>query len=241
MKSNQALHRDRNTDLFLDILFPLIFLLITLGIDYLVPFTTLTPLMGLAGLMVFSFRLKPGWMVFWGIIYAFLVCLIFLDIRFYKVMGFGGFSQDPVTPWVRSASFILGAWLCCFVSFSLLKLKRTNDSLILLMDEIKSPVITSDLNGDIVFKNRSFKKIFKENDFKGNYFDLLGKNSEQGNMIAKYLQFFDGTNRTEYLTLDIEGVRFKGSLKVLDVSLQRILMTILEPEVPDNQQKVSGG
>lgn len=220
-------------DWVLNVLIPVAYLFLTLGIDYSMPYSTITPLMGISGLMVFAFCLHPRWMIFWSIIYTVVVASIFLNPEIMAALnGNAKLSPDPVTPWLRTGSFALGATLSSILCVTMGKLVSAEKSLKELIEKIPTPIITSDINGDIVIANQTAEMMMKavEHEVSRNYFDIFPIEGHQGTLIASYLERFHEGQNAKPLHLDLGGVRYLGRTHLLKQSTPHVLMTILEKD-----------
>lgn len=218
------------SDVFGNIVIPFAYLAITLMVDYTMPYSTITPLMGISGLMVFSFRLKPSWMVFWAFVYALVVACIFLYPGFYGVMNSSRPVTDPVTPWLRTATFVLGAILSSVLCMTMARLTGSEKSLKELIGKLPIPVLTSDINGDILYANPAAQQLMGSvGELSGkNYFEIFPREGKQGALIAQYLRKFSRHHDGAPLELCLDGKTRFGNTHLLEGSRRSILLTILD-------------
>ena len=211
-------------------LIPAAYLLITLMIDSRLPFSTVTPLFGITGLMVFAFSLRPGWMSFWALAYSLIVGFIFLNPSFAQSYNQLQPPQDPLTPYLRTFTFALGALLSTLLCINIQKLTQIGKSLRELLERIPFPVITSDINGDIHYMNPEAQHLLGQGSeyLSLNYFNILSPQGHQGTLIAEYLKRFDGQDLELPLSISILGKPHLGEIHLLKETLPITAVTILK-------------
>ena len=222
--------RQNITPNWIQFLAPLAYLVITLVIDYLVPFTTFTPLLGISALMIFAFFFSPFWMIFWGAVYAVVVGIIFLNPLIYSLMNTPSHAADPVTPFLRTFTFLLGSIMSCILNLTINRLKKGEMELGELLSKIPSPIITSDSNGTIKYVNSAAEQVIgmsHDELHERNIFDLLTVPGHQGTLIADYLRRFDTLENMPPLKLQLWNTSYLGETQLLSASHPKRLMTIL--------------
>jgi PAS domain S-box-containing protein len=212
---------------------PFSYLLVVLLIDATTARSTITPLFGIIGLLVLSFCLTPRVMTFWAAIYSVTVVAIFMNPMLFHFLNREAPAGDGLTPLVRSATFVVGAiisTLFCRVQY---RLNQSNTGLIHMLEEIPSPVITSDQDGRIYFANRSAAVIagLSAKELHGMlFFDLFADKDRQGATIADYLRRFSSSHIEEPIFLKCRGTTYLGSTRMIDTSSPRLLMIVLSRE-----------
>jgi PAS domain-containing protein len=226
-------------DWILNLVIPLAYLVVTLSLDYSMPYSTITPLMAISGLMVFAFRLTPPWMIFWVAVYSVVVAFIFLAPGVYAAFS-GNLKTppDPVTPWLRTGTFVLGAILSSVLCATMARLVAGGKSMRELFEKLPIPIITSDINGDIIFANDAAELLMSESGqlLSRNYFDIFPAEDHQGTLIADYLARLSGEKSTvggeplneKPLVLMLGSIPLLGRTHLLKQSSPPLLMTILE-------------
>jgi PAS domain-containing protein len=211
-------------------LIPAAYLLITLMIDSRMPFSTVTPLFGITGLMVFAFSLRPRWMSFWALVYTLIVGFIFLNPSFVHSHHQLQSPQDQVTPYLQTITFALVATLATQLCINIQKLIRIGKSLRELLEKIPFPVITSDINGDIHYMNPEAQRLLGQGSeyLSLNYFNILSPPGHQGTLIAAYLRRFDGQDLETPFSISILGKPHLGEMHLLKETVPITAITILK-------------
>jgi len=220
-----------------NLVIPLVYLILVLVLDFFTPHSTITPLFAIIGLLVFSFGMAPGLMLFWACFYSLVVVSIFLDPSFFHLLNRESPAGDEFTGYVRSATFLVGATLAILLCIVQSRLKQSNLGLIQMLEKLPIPVITSDQDGKIHFANLRAASILglSSKDLEGkSYFDILADKDRQGATIAAYLRIFQSQSDNNETLLLKRGVKYyTGTTQLLTNLKQSLLMTILmESEAP---------
>jgi len=181
---------------------PMAYLLVVLLLDLEMSRTTVTPLFGIIGLLVFSFRLRPSVMAFWAAVYSVVVTLSFMNSYVFHLLNREAAPMDDLTPIVRSATFVAGAILSVLYCRLQDRLKLSNAGLTQMLEKVPVPVITSDQDGVIHFANEAAASVagLPSGELKGkSFFDLFADKNRQGATIADYLRRFSSPRVEEPL------------------------------------------
>jgi PAS domain-containing protein len=223
-------------DFFGDLLIPIIYLLLVLLLDRIVPRTTITPLFGLLGLMVMAFCLRPFWMMLWCLIYSIVVVSVFLDTAVAHVLNPDGMNQDTLTPLVRATTFFAGSVLAAMLNASLQRSREKSRDLQEIIRRMPIPMILSDIDGRIHFMNRAatgILEITEDEQASDSYFDLLSPSGAKGKTISDYLSRFEKQGVGRGLQLEFGGISYKGSTQRIKSTNPSLLITILERSNPE--------
>ena len=224
--------RTEQIDSVRNILFPALFLALTLWIDHKTPGVTVTPLFAGVAVLVMAFELQLAWMVFWTISYTACVLAVFL----LPVWGvFIGWYSPPVsmmTQYVRAFSFIATAVLGVSFCRTMTRQRGLNTELRMLLEKLPVPVITSDRNGVVKFMNNSMALLLGEarNTDQSTFFDLFSPPGRQGETISSYLSRFSLRHGTPSapIPVEIRGKPFLARTRLMESAVPPIMITVIE-------------
>jgi glucan phosphoethanolaminetransferase (alkaline phosphatase superfamily) len=178
-------------------------LLLWLAEYYVLPVTFLIPL----GLVVFlcylALRLKPSAIIFWTIAYMAFV-----------ILAAQIFVQPPPTnealrPFVRSVFVFAGGTTAVFLAINRLRMRKSNAALLKVISVLPSPVIVSDISGNIFLMNDASRRLLASriSRFSGlSFFSAFVAPAQQGREIEKYISYFERDDEGSYAaTLQTRG------------------------------------
>jgi len=215
----------------LEMILPLLYLTLILLVDSLTPFGTITPPFCVVGLLIMSYYIPPERTVFWAVIYSIVISAIFISPSLHQIFSDQPYPKDSATPVVRSATFVLAAYLASYLCFTLNKLRVMYSELQQILARIPLPVVTSDHNGKILYVNESAKHVLSIDEKKHeymSYFDLLAPPEYKGRTIAEYLARLERESPRKPMDLEIRGRKINGLTQVLSSTGSRVLLTVLE-------------
>ena len=210
-------------------LLPLFFIVAVVLGDMWIPFPTFTPVLASLALIVIASRCPPIPTILWAVLYSMMVSLIFLNPKVTMVTNWSPF-QDPVTPYLRCCQFYLVALLSIYLSFSITRMRISDREKTELLRMFKDPVITSDKRGKILYMNEAASRFFgfevNESQWRS-YFDLI--KVDEFDLSEEYFKLITGSGGHSLLStsLRISKNRVKGSLKILESTKRKIVVTIL--------------
>jgi PAS domain-containing protein len=210
-------------------LLPPSYLTLVLLIDYVIPSTTITPLFLAIGMMVMAYMMRPVRMISWSAIYVLVTCSIFLSPNLYKFFSGRIFPVDWIGLYFRSLVYIIFWFLTIFLNLAFNRLKRVEVEFNSILLNIPYPVITSDINGKILYFNQVASEIFYSGEplpVVESYFDLFSPKDEKGKTIASYLKCFEN-NEAQLLNLTMKGCSVLAQVRVITAFNQPILLTTL--------------
>ena len=212
------------------VIIPVAYLIVVLLLDAVTSRSTVTPLFGIIGLLVFSFSLTPGVMTFWATVYSVAVVVIFMNPMIFNLFNREAPQGDDLTPLVRSATFVVGAIISTLLCRGQHRLKHSNASLTHMMEKLPVPVITSDQDGRIHFANVEAARIagLSPEELRGHsFFDLFADKNIQGATIADYLRRFSSSHVSQPMNLKCLGKNYLGSTQMIDASRPPLLLIVL--------------
>lgn len=212
------------------ILIPFIYLIIILLVDSLTARTTITPLFGIIGLLVFSFTLSPATMMAWSAVYSVTVVTIFLNPILFHLLNREAPVGDDLTPIVRSATFVIGAALASMLCVVLNRLRESLAGVNKTLETLPTPVITSDADGLIHLANVAAADLagMAPDQLKGkSFFDHFADPEMVGTTIADYLRRFSVPDTGEPMRLKCLGKTFFGQTRRMSFGKNQLLVSIL--------------
>jgi hypothetical protein len=227
-----ALQSGKWSNIILSLL-PLVYWVLVISIDWLVPIQTIAPPLLTVGILLFSFFLPLGWMILWALFYIIWVLLVFSHGGLYSFFS-DGRHIDALSALFRSIGFSTTAIFSCIFSYELGAVRRKRAFLEQLILRIPVPAIISDINGEIQLLNNKARTLLAlsddENPSVHSYFDLLGpKQSAQGRFISQYLAAFDaGNNRSNVLDIEVRGRQVVADIELMESHPKRLITLINE-------------
>lgn len=225
--------RKKNSfDFISDILLPGLYLTVVLFLDRFVSHATITPLLGILGLMVMAFHLRPYVMIAWCTIFSLVAISIFLVQPIAQIINPEAVYSDTLTPVVRAATFCLGSVLASMLNITLQRSRDKNYDLQEIIRRMPVPMILSDIKGKIHFMNRaatSIMEISETEELSDSYFELFAPPESKGKTISDYLSRFEKQGIGRGLQLEINNTPYAGSTQRIISTSPTLLITILEP------------
>lgn len=215
---------------FLIFTLPGVYLALALWIDLITPVGMITPFFAVMGLLVMALTLRPVVMVPWAVVYTGTICSIFLIPKlFVELSGIPYYSQY-VIPIIRAATYVIVGGVSCYLCITLHRLRKSQEELTHILENLPWPILTSDQNGKILYWNGPAESllpelILSEDGF--NYFDLLAPPEFHGRTITEYLKRLESIHHEEPLKLSVKGRPFKGNTQMIEWTHQKVLLTIL--------------
>jgi len=216
--------------LLVETILPLLYLIIMVASDILLPVPTLSPVFGVIGLLLMAFYIRPTMMVIWSIIFAIVVTLSLLQPSFSILVNNGISPSHPLTPYVRATTFMVSAILADGLCIFLNKLRVMYLEEREIINLFPLPVIVSDVNGRILFANQLALSLFDgESRFYENqcFFDLFSPIDKRGATIAEYLRRLETEKITYPIPLEFQGKPLFAHTQRMSAGSPKLLMTIL--------------
>ena len=139
-------------------------------------------------LAIFSLFLPPRAVLFWAVVLFFPVVLTLLYIPN------NGVRETLPFVVLRSAAYVAVAWVAVGLSRYRWNSERRFEGLLDLFDALKTPVVVSDIDGNINFVNRACCELLSRDaaQLKGtSFFSIFTQPDQRGQSIERYLKFFD--------------------------------------------------
>jgi len=168
------------------------------------PSLRVTPSMLTISLAVFAVFLSPRAVAWWAVI---LFVPIVLTLIF---VPNNGVYEAPAFIALRSAAYVAVACVAVRLSRYRDNAERRLEGLVALFDALRTPIVVSDIDGNINFANRSCCELLGRNavDIRDtNFFSVFSQPDHRGRAIESYLKFFDkNQGETTTMTVSVQNV-----------------------------------
>jgi PAS domain S-box-containing protein len=146
-----------------------------------------------------------------------------------------GVYETPVFVALRSAAYLAVAWVAVGLSRYRWDSERRLEGLLTLFDSLQTPIVVSDIDGNIKFANRACCELLgrSADEIKDtNFFAVFSQPDRRGQSIEDYLKRFDkNANQSAPMTVSIQSPAGVKVLRANCVSMQwdhqRLLVTQL--------------
>lgn len=220
----------RQQSKFLQFILPGIYLMGVLVADYNIPIGTITPFFVVLGLLYMAVTMRPRVMIPWAIVYTVTVSSIFLSPKLFTLFSGHSYYDQYVIPLIRSSTYLLVGTSACYICVLLSRLRKSENELELILSCIPWPLLTSDINGRIIYWNDASKNLIPElnvNNVLQSYFSLLAPPGKHGKTIAEYIRRFNDEHLSEPLELMVRDTPHKGYTERINWTGKSILLTII--------------
>ncbi len=170
------------------IVVPFVAVLAVFLIEVETPGLRVTPSLLTIALAIFALFLSPRAVLWWAVILFFPVVLALL------LVPNNGVYETPVFVALRSSAYVAVAGVAVGLSRYRWNSERRFEGLLDLFDALKTPVVVSDIDGNINFVNRACCELLGRDaaELKGtSFFSIFTQPDQRGQSIERYLKFFD--------------------------------------------------
>jgi PAS domain S-box-containing protein len=202
-----------------------------LALDATVNEVVITPLLSLIMLTLLSFRLGPRSMLLCSVIYA---AGVFYMLGLTPLDAAKQMRENPA-PWVRFASFVVGAAVIVALSHHRRRGERQRTAFRDLLLRLPVATVVSDENGLITLVNEKAARLLGQSveDLTGfSYFSVLTDPDARGMAIQRYVDLFQakgGENIERETQFRLPDGRTVTGVTILFASLdQRLLITVID-------------
>ena len=167
---------------------PFVAVLAVLLLEYETPGIRVTPSLLTIALAVFALFLSPRAMFWWAVALFFPVVLTLCFIPN------SGVRESVTFVALRSLAYVAVAWVAVGLSRYRWDAERRFEGLLALFDSLKTPLVVSDIDGNINFANRACCELLgrKAAEIKDtNFFSVFSQPDQRGQSIERYLRLFD--------------------------------------------------
>jgi PAS domain S-box-containing protein len=208
---------------------PFVAVLAIFLIEVETPGIRVTPSLLTIALAIFALFLSPRAVLWWAVVLFVPVVLTLWLVPNAGVRESANFVA------LRSAAYLAVAWVAVGLSRYRWDSERRLEGLLALFDSLQTPIVVSDIDGNIRFANRACCELLGRGakEIKDtNFFAVFSQPDRRGQSIEDYLKRFDqNTNQSTSLTVSIQNTTEGKVLRANCVSMQwdhqRLLVTQL--------------
>jgi len=208
---------------------PFVAVLAVLLIEVETPGLRVTPSLLTIALAVFALFLSPRAVLWWA------VALFFPVVLTLWLVPNAGVRESAIFVALRSAAYLAVAWVAVGLSRYRWDAEHRMEGLLTLFDSLQTPIVVSDIDGNIKFANRACCELLERSaeEIKDtNFFAVFSQPDRRGQSIEDYLKRFDqDADQSAPMTVSIQSVAGGMVLRANCVSMQwdhqRLLVTQL--------------
>jgi len=167
---------------------PFVAVLAVLLIEVETPGLRVTPSLLTIALAVFALFLSPRAVLWWAVV-LFIPIVLTLAL-----VPNNGVRESSTFVALRSAAYLAVAWVAVGLSRYRQDSDRKLEGLLALFDSLKTPIVVSDVDGNINFANRSCCELLGRSAVEikdTSFFSVFTQPDQRGQSIERYLKFFD--------------------------------------------------
>jgi PAS domain S-box-containing protein len=208
---------------------PFVTLVAVLLLEFETPGIRVTPSLLTIAVTMFALFLPPRAVLWWAIALFFPVVLTLW------LIPNTGVRESLTFVALRSAAYIAVAWVAVGLSRYRWDSERRLEGLLALFDSLQTPIVVSDIDGNIKFANRACCEVLGRSAEKikdTNFFSVFSQPDRRGQSIEDYLKRFDqDANQSASMFVSIQNATGGKMLHANCVSMQwdhqRLLVTQL--------------
>jgi len=197
---------------------PLVAVLAVLLLEYETPGIRVTPSLLTIALAVFALFLSPRAMFWWA------VALFFPVVLTLWLIPNSGVRESVTFVALRSLAYVAVAWVAVGLSRYRWDAERRFEGLLALFDSLKTPLVVSDIDGNINFANRACCELLGREaaEIKDtNFFSVFSQPDQRGQSIERYLTLFDKeVDQISTMTVNVQNESGKSTRKATCATLK---------------------
>lgn len=182
---------------------PLVVVAAIFLIEFETPSIRVTPSLLTILLALVAVSLSPRAVLWWAVI---LFIPVFLTLL---LVPNNGVYETPVFVALRSAAYVAVAGVAVGLSRYRQDSERKLDALLALFDSLKTPIVVSDIDGNINFANQACCELIGQDAGKLkdlSFFSIFTEPDQRGKAIERYLKFFEGkTGAGSSMTVSVQS------------------------------------
>ena len=182
---------------------PFVAVFAVLLIEVETPGIRVTPSLLTIALAIFALFLSPRAVLWWAVILFFPVVLALLFVPN------NGVYETPVFVALRASAYVAVAGVAVGLSRYRQDSERKLEGLLALFDSLKTPIVVSDVDGNINFANRSCCELLgrsAEEMKDTSFFSVFTQPDQRGQSIERYLKFFDSDpGQSSSMTVSVQN------------------------------------
>ena len=208
---------------------PFVAVVAVLLLEVETPGIRVTPSLLTIALAIFALFLSPRAVLWWAIaLFVPVVLTLWLIPN-------GGVRESAAFVVLRSLAYIAVAWVAVGLSRYRWDSERRLEGLLALFDSLQTPIVVSDIDGNIKFANRAGCELLgrsAEEIKDTNFFSVFSQPDRRGQSIEDYLKRFDpDANPSASMSVSIqngnEGKLLRANCVTMHWDHQRLLVTQL--------------
>jgi PAS domain S-box-containing protein len=181
---------------------PFVVVLAVFLIEAGTPGIRVTPSLLTIALAVFALFLSPRAVLWWAIA---------LFVPVVSALAFvpnNGVHETPTFVALRASAYVAVACVAVGLSRYRWDSERRLEGLLALFDSLQTPIVVSDIDGNIKFANRACCEVLGRNSEEikdTNFFSVFSQPDQRGKSIEHYLKCFDkASNQSSSMTVSIQ-------------------------------------
>ena len=182
---------------------PLVAIAAIFLLEFETPSIRVTPSLLTILLALVAVFLSPRAVLWWAVILFFPVVLALL------LVPNNGVYETPVFVALRASAYVAVAGVAVGLSRYRQDSERKLEGLLALFDSLKTPIVVSDVDGNINFANRSCCELLgrsAEEMKDTSFFSVFTQPDQRGQSIERYLKFFDSDpGRSSSMTVSVQN------------------------------------
>jgi len=206
---------------------PFVAVIAILPLEYETPGLWVMPSLLTIALAFFALFLSPR-AVFWWAVALFVPVVLTLII---------GVKESMALVVLRSAAYVAVAWVAVGLSRYRWDSEQRLQGLLALFDSLQTPIVVSDVDGNINFANRACCELLGrsvEEVKEANFFSVFTQPDQRGKSIERYLKMFDlQPDRNATMTVSVpvgsNSRELAATCSILKWDSRRLLVTQLNP------------
>jgi PAS domain S-box-containing protein len=208
---------------------PFVVVIAILLLEYETPGLRVTPSLLTIALAFFALFLSPR-AVFWWAVALFVPVVLTL-----VMIPNTGVKESMALVVLRSAAYVAVAWVAVGLSRYRWDSEQRLQGLLALFDSLQTPIVVSDVDGNINFANRACCELLSRSveEVKDvNFFSVFTQPDQRGKAIERYLKMFDlqpDRNVTMAVSLPVgsKSRELAATCSILQWDSRRLLVTQL--------------
>lgn len=181
---------------------PFVVVLAVFLLEFETPGIRVTPSLLTIALAVFALFLSPRAVLWWAIA---------LFVPVVSALAFvpnNGVYETPTFVALRASAYVAVAWVAVGLSRYRWDSERRLEGLLALFDSLQTPIVVSDIDGNIKFANRACCELLgrsSEEIKDTNFFSVFSQPDRRGQSIEDYLKLFDkAANQSSSMMVSVQ-------------------------------------
>ena len=197
---------------------PFVAVLAVVLLEVETPGLRVTPSLLTIALAIFALFLSPRAVLWWALLLFIPVVLTL------ALVPNGGVKETTAFVILRSLAYLAVAWVAVALSRYRWNSERRFEGLLALFDSLKTPLVVSDIDGNINFANRACCELLgrKAAEIKDtNFFSVFSQPDQRGQSIERYLTLFDKeVDQISTMTVNVQNESGKSTRKATCATLK---------------------